>query len=175
MTGPQQSTGKQIEAAVRLYMQEHGSMVAGKRIDLILKDDASVPEVTKRTAQDLIVNDKAAIIAGFGITPSAMVVAPLITEAKVPAIVMAAGTSIITERSPYFVRTSFTGAQSNVTIADWAARNGIRKVVTIVPDFTPGIENETAFRDRFIKAGGGVVESIHFPVSPASSSSAPVT
>ena len=108
MTGQQASTGKQIKAAVELYMKEHGDTVAGKKIQVILRDSGSVPDNTKRLAQELIVNDKVNVIAGFEITPAALVVAPLATEAKVVELVMAAGTSIITERSPYIVRTSFT-------------------------------------------------------------------
>uniref|UniRef100_UPI0035C95FA6 ABC transporter substrate-binding protein n=1 Tax=uncultured Bradyrhizobium sp. TaxID=199684 RepID=UPI0035C95FA6 len=108
MTGGQASTGKQIDNAVKLYIQQHGDTVAGKKIEIILKDDAAVPDNTKRLAQELIVNDKVAIIAGFGVTPAALAAAPLATQAKVPEVVMAAGTSIITERSPYIVRTSFT-------------------------------------------------------------------
>src|SRR4249919_3704097 len=132
MTGGQASTGKQIDNAVKLYMQQNGDTVAGKKIEVILKDDAAVPDNTKRLAQELIVNDKVHMLAGFGITPCALAVAPLATQAKIPEVVMAAGTSIITERSPYIVRTSFTLPQSSVIIADWAAKNGIKKVVSIV-------------------------------------------
>src|SRR5712671_7786389 len=107
MTGQQASTGKQIDAAVKLYQAQHGTTVAGKKVDVILKDDAAVPDNTKRIAQELIVNDKVNFLAGFGVTPAALAAAPLATQAKVPLIVMAAGTSIITERSPYIVRTSF--------------------------------------------------------------------
>ena len=106
MTGGQASTGKQIDNAVKLYMQQNGDTVAGKKIEVILKDDAAVPDNTKRLAQELIVNDKVSFIAGFGVTPAALAAAPLATQAKIPEIVMAAGTSIITERSPYIVRTS---------------------------------------------------------------------
>jgi branched-chain amino acid transport system substrate-binding protein len=105
MTGGQASTGKQIDNAVKLYMQQHGDTVAGKKIEVILKDDATLPDNTKRLAQELIVNDKVNLIAGFGVTPAALAAAPLATQAKIPEIVMAAGTSIITERSPYIVRT----------------------------------------------------------------------
>src|SRR4051812_41264931 len=108
MTGGQASTGKQIDNAVKLYMQQKGDTVAGKKIEVILRDSGSVPDNTKRIAQELIVNDKVNVIAGFEVTPAALAIAPLATEAKVPAIVMAAGTSIITERSPYIARTSFT-------------------------------------------------------------------
>ena len=121
MTGGQASTGKQIDNAVKLYMQQKGDTVAGKKIEVILKDDGAVPDNTKRIAQELIVNDKVNVIAGFGVTPAALAAAPLATQAKIPEIVMAAGTSIITERSPYIVRTSFTLAQSSTIIADGCA------------------------------------------------------
>src|SRR5262249_14338109 len=114
MTGQQQSTGVQIAAAIRLFMAQNGDTVAGKKIQVIFKDDAAVPDNSKRLAQELIVNDKVNFLAGFGVTPAALAVAPLSTEAKIPQIVMAAGTSIITERSPYIVRTSFTLPQSTV-------------------------------------------------------------
>jgi branched-chain amino acid transport system substrate-binding protein len=165
MTGGQASTGKQIDAAVRLYMQQHGDTVAGRKIEIILKDDATVPDNTKRLAQELIVNDKVNFIAGFGITPSALAAAPLATEAKVPEIVMAAGTSIITERSPYIARTSFTLAQSSVIIADWAAKNGIKKVVTLVSDYAPGADAQNSFKERFTAAGGQVVEELKVPLA----------
>ena len=165
MTGGQASTGKQIDAAVRLYMQQHGDIVAGRKIEVILKDDGTVPDNTKRLAQELIVNDHVDVIAGFGITPSALAAAPLATEAKVPEIVMAAGTSIITERSPYIARTSFTLAQSSVIIADWAAKNGIKKVATLVSDYAPGADAQNSFKERFTAAGGQVVEEIKVPLA----------
>jgi branched-chain amino acid transport system substrate-binding protein len=165
MTGQQASTGKQISAAAKLYMQQNGDTVAGKKIELIIKDDAGVPDNTKRIAQELIVNDKVSFIAGFGITPSALAAAPLATQAKVPEIVMAAGTSIITERSPYIARTSFTLAQSSVVIADWAAKNGIKKVVTLVSDYAPGADAQNSFKEAFTKAGGQVVAELKIPLA----------
>ena len=110
MTGPFASTGRQIEAAAKLYMQQNGSTVAGKKIELIVKDDAGIADTTKRIAQELIVNDKVAFLAGFGLTPLALATAPLATEAKVPMVVMAAATSVITEKSPYIVRTGLHAA-----------------------------------------------------------------
>jgi branched-chain amino acid transport system substrate-binding protein len=165
MTGPQQSTGKQISAAAKLYMQQHGDTVAGKKIELIIKDDGAVPDNSKRLAQELIVNEKVQVLAGFGVTPAALSVAPLATEAKVPEVVTAAGTSIITERSPYIIRTSFTLAQSTVPMADWAYKNGIKKVVSMVSDYAPGIDAETSFKEQFVKNGGQVIETIRFPLA----------
>jgi branched-chain amino acid transport system substrate-binding protein len=165
MTGPQQSTGKQISAAVRLFMQQNGDTVAGKKVEVIVKDDGAVPDNSKRVAQELIVNDKVNVLAGFGVTPAALAVAPLATEAKIPEVVTAAGTSIITEKSPYIVRTSFTLAQSTVPMADWAAQNGIKKVVSLVSDYAPGIDAEGSFKDEFTKKGGEIVESIRVPLA----------
>jgi branched-chain amino acid transport system substrate-binding protein len=164
MTGQQASTGKQIDAAVKLYQAQHGTTVAGKKVEVILKDDTSVPDVTKRLAQELVVNDKVAILAGFGITPSAMATAPIATQAKVPEVVMAAGTSSITEASPYIVRTSFTLAQSAVPMAEWAIKNGIKKVVTMVSDYGPGIDAEKSFSDKFKADGGTIVENLRVPL-----------
>jgi branched-chain amino acid transport system substrate-binding protein len=165
MTGPQQSTGKQISAAARLFMQQNGDTIAGKKIELIIKDDGAVPDNTKRLAQELIVNDKVTFLAGFGVTPAALAVAPLATEAKIPEVVTAAGTSIITEKSPYIVRTSFTLAQSTVPMADWAAENGIKRVVSMVSDYAPGIDAENSFKEEFTKNGGQIIETIRFPLA----------
>jgi branched-chain amino acid transport system substrate-binding protein len=165
MTGQQQSTGRQEAAAAKLYMVQHGATVAGKKIELIVKDDGAVPDNTKRIAQDLIVNDKVTFLAGFGVTPAALAVAPLASEGKTPEIVTAAGTSIITEKSPYIARTSFTLAQSTVPMADWAAQNGIKKVVSMVSDYAPGADAEKSFKDEFTKKGGQVLDSIRFPLA----------
>ena len=164
MTGPFASTGRQIEAAAKLYMQQNGDTVAGKKIQLVLKDDTGVADVTKRLAQELIVNDKVTVLAGFGLTPLALATAPLATQAKVPEVVMAAATATITEASPYIVRTSFTLPQAVVPMAEWASQNGIKKVVTLVTDYGPGVDAEKAFSGSFTKAGGQV-ENLRVPLA----------
>jgi len=165
MTGGQASTGKQLDNAVKLYMQQHGDTVADKKIEVILKDDGANPENTKRIAQELIANDKVDILAGFGITPTALAVAPLATQAKIPEIVMLAGTSIITERSPYIVRTSFTLAQSSTIIGDWAAKNGIKKIATMTSDYAPGNDALQFFKEHFSAGGGEIVEEVKVPLA----------
>src|SRR5437660_380074 len=166
MTGPFASTGRQTQAGVRLYMHRNGDTVAGRKIELIVKDDTGLaPETTKRIAQDLVVQEKIAILAGFGLTPLALATAPVATEAKVPMVVMCAGTSIIPQRSPFIVRTGFTLPQNTAPIADWAAKNKIKKVVTIVTDYAPGLESEKVFLKRFGDAGGTISESIRSPLA----------
>ncbi|MFT4268887.1 MAG: ABC transporter substrate-binding protein [Xenophilus sp.] len=164
MTGQQASTGRQIEAAARLYIAQNGDTVAGRKIQLIVKDDVATPDVTKRLAQELIVNEKVSVIAGFGVTPAALAAAPLATQAKVPEIVMAAATSSITEASPYVVRSSFTLPQAAVSMADWGPKNGIKSVVTLVSDYGPGNDAEKFFTERFAANGGQVIEKLRVPL-----------
>ena len=164
MSGQQATTGRQIEAAARLYMAQNGDTVAGKKIQLIVKDDTSLPDATRRLAQELVVNDKVNVLAGFGITPSALATAPIATQSKTPMVVMAAATSSITEASPYIVRTSFTLPQASVALADWAPKNGIKKVITLVSDYGPGLDAEKFFKERLIFNGGQVTESLRVPM-----------
>ena len=165
LTGPFTSSGKQLTAGARLYMLQKGDTGAGKKIELVVKDDTGNADMTKRLAQELVVNDKVSFLAGFGLTPGALATAPIATQAKIPQIVMMAATSVITERSPYIVRTSFSVPQTTVPLADWAATNGIKTVVTLVSDYAPGIDVETAFKQRFEAAGGKVIESLRVPLS----------
>jgi len=163
MTGALASNGKQIVAAAKLYMQQHGDTVAGKKIELIVRDDGTLPDMSKRIAQELLTNEKVDIIGG-GITAGMMAIAPLVTETKTPTVVMLSGSSAVTGNSPYIVRTSFTLEQSSVVLADWAGKNGIDKVVTVVSDFAPGYEAETAFKQRIESRGGHVIEALRVPL-----------
>jgi branched-chain amino acid transport system substrate-binding protein len=164
MTGGQASTGKQIDNAIKLYMKQHGDTVAGKKVEVILKDDGALPDKTKTAAQELIVNEKVNVIAGFGVTPAALAAAPLATQGKIPEVVMAAGTSIITEKSPYIVRTSFTLPQSSTIIGDWAVKNGIKKVATLTSDYAPGNDALNSFKEHFTAGGGEIVEEVKVPL-----------
>src|SRR5678816_1474321 len=164
MTGPFASTGKQIEGAVKLWQAQNGTTVAGRKVEVILKDDAGVADTTRRIAQEMVVNDKVDVLAGFGLTPLALATAPIATQSKTPMVVTAAATSIITAQSPYIVRTSFTLPQVTVPIADWAAKNGIKKVVTFVADYGPGLDAEKFFKSQFQLNGGQIVGEIRSPL-----------
>jgi len=163
LTGTLASAGKQVVAGARLYMRQHGDAVAGKRIELIVKDDTSAFEVGKRLIQEFIVNDKVDIIGG-GLTGDLLASAPLITEASKPTVIMLASTSALIEKSPYFVRTSCTLSQSSGIIAEWAIQNGIKKVVSLVTDFSPGHEAEAIFKARYLAGGGQIAEFIRVPL-----------
>ena len=164
MTGQSASTGKQIEAAARLFIAQNGSTVAGRKIELIIKDDGGVPDATKRMAQELVVNDKVGVLSGFGLTPLALATAPIATQSKTPMVVMAAATSSITEASPFIVRTSFTLPQCAVAMGDWAPKNGLKRVVTLVSDYGPGIDAERYFKERMQLNSAQVIESLRVPL-----------
>ena len=164
MTGQSASTGKQIEAAARLYMAQNGNTVAGRKIELIIKDDGGVPDATKRMAQELVVNDKVGVLSGFGLTPLALATAPIATQSKTPMVVMSAATSSITEASPFIVRTSFTLPQCAVAMGDWAPKNGLKRVVTLVSDYGPGIDAERYFKERMQLNSAQVIESLRVPL-----------
>jgi branched-chain amino acid transport system substrate-binding protein len=93
MTGPQNAMGKAIVNGALLYLKQHGDVVAGRKIEVIVKDDAGYPDIAKRLTQELIVNDKVTVLGAGMATPSALAIAPLVTEAKIPTVVMLAGAS----------------------------------------------------------------------------------
>ena len=165
MTGQQASTGRQLEAGVKAYMAQHGNKVAGKTVEVIIKDDTGVADISKRLAQELVVNDKVSVLGGFGLTPIAMAVGPVATQAKVPAVIMTAATSVVVTQSPYFVRVGRTMPQMTFPIADWAAKNGIKSAVTLVSDYAPGIDAEKFFKERFEGAGGKVLDALRAPLA----------
>jgi branched-chain amino acid transport system substrate-binding protein len=167
MTGPQAAAGRQMVAGAKLYMALNGNKAAGKTIELIVKDDTGVADITRRLAQELIVNDKVAAITGFGLTPLALAVGPVITQAKVPAVIMVAGTAAIVGTSPYFVRISFTLPQQTMPIAEWSAANGIKTVVSLVADYGPGLDAQNAFKAKFEEKGGKVLEQLRAPLNSA--------
>ncbi len=164
MTGPNAAGGREISAAAKLYMAQHGDSVAGKKIELLFRDDASIPDNAKRLAQELVVNDKVSFLVA-GITPSAMAMAPIATEGKIPTVVSISGTSVVTERSPYYVRTSFTLGQQSGIIADWAIKNGSHKAVSVLSDWAPGAEAGKVFEASFTKGGGQVLETLKVPLA----------
>jgi len=164
-SGPQGDYGKQMEAGMKAWMKLHGEAIAGHKVQILVRDTGGPnPEVAKRLAQELVTRDKVDFLAGFGFTPEAMASAAVATEAKTPMIVMNAASSVVTTKSPYIARFSMTLPQVSAPMATWAAKNGIKKVYTLVADYAPGIDSEKAFRETFTAAGGTVVDSVRVPL-----------
>jgi branched-chain amino acid transport system substrate-binding protein len=163
MTGPLAAAGQQVVAGARLYIKQHGSSVAGKRIELIVRDDASSGETGKRLIQELVIGDNVDIVGG-GLTADLMPSASLLTQAQKPTVIMMSSTTAVVEKSPFFVRTSCTLAQSSAILGDWAMKRSLGRAVTLVTEFAPGLEAEETFANNYKAAGGEVAESIRVPL-----------
>jgi branched-chain amino acid transport system substrate-binding protein len=151
---------------MKTYLKQNGETFGGRKIEIVVKDTTgAAPDVAKRLAQEVITRDQVDVLAGFGLTPNALAVAPVSAEAKKPMVIMNAATSVITTRSPYIVRLSHTLPQDTQPIAQWAAKNGIKRVFTLVSDFGPGVDAETTFVKAFKAAGGEIVDSVRTPLA----------
>jgi branched-chain amino acid transport system substrate-binding protein len=158
-------TATQMDNAIKLYMKQNGDTVAGRKIELIRKDTGGIaPDIAKRLAQEVIVRDHADILGGWILTPNALAGGDVSAQAKKFMVVMNAATSIITTKSPYMARTSSTTPQMNYTLGIWAAKQGIKKIYTMVSNYGPGIDAETWFQKGFKDGGGEIVGSVRFPV-----------
>jgi branched-chain amino acid transport system substrate-binding protein len=171
-SGPMASNGDQIQKAIDLYMKLNESKLPkGVKLEFIKRDDTGInPETAKRLAQELIVRDKVDLITGVVWTPNAAAIAPLTKEAKVPFIIMNAGTAMLTTLSPYIARTSFTLWQSSYPMGEWAAKK-YKTAYIAVSDFGPGHDAQDAFTKSFKAGGGTIVGSVRMP--PPTSDFAP--
>jgi branched-chain amino acid transport system substrate-binding protein len=155
----------QSDDGIKLYLKQHGGKLGGMNVQLIRKDVGGInPPVAKRLAQELITRDNVDILTGFQLTPNALAAADVSAEAKKLMVVMNAATAIITTKSPYLVRVSFTIPQLNQTLATWAAQHGLKKAYILVTDYGPGIDAEAAFQKGFTEAGGEIVGSVRMAV-----------
>jgi branched-chain amino acid transport system substrate-binding protein len=158
--------GAQADNGIKLYMQRNGDTVAGKRIEIIRRDTGGIaPDVAKRLAQELVVREKVDVLAGFSLTPNALAAADISAQAKKFMVVMNAAASVVTTKSPYMARVSFTLPQLNEPLGTWAYKNGIRKVYSMVADFAAGHDAEAAFHGAFKAAGGEIVGAVRYPVA----------
>jgi branched-chain amino acid transport system substrate-binding protein len=166
-SGPLAAAGEQIDRGLSLYMKLHeADLPPGVKIELIRRDDTGPnPEVAKRLTQELITRDKVQLLVGMVWSPNALAMAPLVTEAKVPFIITNASTSSITTKSPYIARVSLTSWQGPYPLGSWAAKNGLKKVYTLVSDYSTGIDGETAFDKAFTDAGGTIAGAVRMPVT----------
>lgn len=157
--------GQQIGNGIETYVREHGDHVAGKKIDILKRDQGGPnPERAKQLAQELIARDKVDFIAGIDFSPTAFAIAPLITQSKTPTMVMNAATMSITDSSPYFVRVASTLEALETKLGEWAAGNGIKDCYVVVADYVAGHAAGDAFKKAFTKAGGKIIGEIGVPL-----------
>ncbi len=167
-SGPQASFGEMIDRAFRLYIKLNSDKLPpGVKIEIINRDDGGAnPDKAKQLAQELIVRDKIDFLSGITFTPNGMAIAPIATQAKMPTVLVNAGTSVVVTRSPYYVRTSFTIFQHCVPLGTWAAKS-LKKTFILVSDYAPGHDCEEAYSSSYKPAGGEIVGVIRAPVATA--------
>jgi branched-chain amino acid transport system substrate-binding protein len=169
MSGPFAEFGYQFSTAIKVFLKRHGDSFGGKKIEVIFKDVGGPnPEVSRRLAQELVLNDKVDFLGGFGFTPNAMTAAAVSAQAHVPMIIMNASAAGLPEKSPYIVRTSLNATESPIAIGRWAAENNVATMASIAMDYGPGLDAEKAFVESYEKAGGKLLGApIRVPLSTA--------
>jgi branched-chain amino acid transport system substrate-binding protein len=165
-SGPFALQGKNFQAGVQAYMDMNGKSVAGHDVEVIYRDlPAANPAQSRALAQELVVKDKVQYLAGVYFTPDAMAIVPLLEQANTPLVIFNAATSAIMTKSPLAVRTSFTTAQTTTPLGQIVVDNGVKKVISVVSDYGPGVDAEGAFKKAFEAAGGEIVDSIRMPMN----------
>ena len=164
-SGPYADYGRQFDAGMALYLQEHGGQLGGRPVEIIRRDvPGAMPDLARRAAQELVVRDKVDILSGLDFSPNAYAVGAIATQAKVPVVIMNASSSGITAQSPYVARVSFTVQQVSAPMALWALRQGARGAYTVVADYAPGVDSESAFKKAFTAGGGKIVGELRVPL-----------
>ncbi|MDB5410011.1 MAG: transporter substrate-binding protein [Rhodospirillales bacterium] len=164
-SGPFGTWGAQTMAGIRIYQEQHGKSVNGNDIEVVLRDDGGVnPGRAKQLAEELVLREKVKFLAGFVFSPNVLATADLVTKAKIPTIITNAAAGVITRKSPYFVRVSFSLAQEAAPLGTWAAKNGYTPVDSVVADYVAGDESGEAFAKAFKAGGGEIFNLIKVPV-----------
>jgi len=161
-SGANADLGHQIDKAFDLYVKLHAKDIAPHKVELIKRDEGPPTGAQAKTvATELITNDKVQILTGFVFSPSAIAMAPVLGQAKMPMIVANAGTAWITNMSPYIARLSFSMWHPAYPMGAYAFdKIGCKSAAIAYTDFPPGKDSTDAFKSGFEKAGGKVTLSI---------------
>ncbi len=161
-SGANADLGHQMDQAFELYVKLHAQDIAPYKIELIKRDEGPpTGAVAKTVTTELITNEKVQILTGYSFSPSAIALAPVVTQAKVPMLIANAGTAWITNLSPYIVRLSFSMWHPAYPMGAYAYNKiGCKTVAMAYTDFPPGKDSTEAFKTGFEKAGGKIVDSI---------------
>ena len=167
LTGPFSPAGTQALTGMRTWLAVHGDTVDGRRLVPVVKDDGGAPAVARRLSQELVLNDQVKVLAGYGLTPMGAAAAPIATQARLPILFTGVGARNVPDMSPYAVRVFETLPQVTFALAEWARKQGIERVVTLVADYTPGQDSESGFIAGFTRNGGKILLSLRTPIDSA--------
>jgi branched-chain amino acid transport system substrate-binding protein len=157
--------GQETDAAIKVWMQQHGDTVAGRRIVLLRRDTQGQANLVRQEAAELVTRDKVEMIAGIALTPEAFAAATVSTPAHLPVLIVNAATKAILDHAPYLARFGFTTGQEVAPFGTWAFQHGYKKVYAIYTDYGPGLEAGRVFKRTFTAAGGEIVGEVKPPMA----------
>jgi branched-chain amino acid transport system substrate-binding protein len=155
--------GQETDTAIKVWMQQHGDTVAGRKIVLLRRDDQSQASIVRQEVAELASRDHAEMVAGLELTPEAFAAATVSTPAHLPVLIVNAATKAILDHAPYMARFGFTTGQEVAPYGTWAAKHGYKKVYAIYTDYGPGLEAGRVFKRTFTAAGGEIVGEVKPP------------
>jgi branched-chain amino acid transport system substrate-binding protein len=160
---------KLIEAPVRLYLQEHGSKIAGRPVELATVDDQSKPDVMIEKARDLIENQKVDAIIGVVNSAGALAVRDYLARQRVVTLITVASAQEMTQsrKSDPVFRVSFASGQMEAAGAVLAKMIGIKSMIGIGADYVAPHQLLGALLDNFKKLGGSTPLVLWSPLGTA--------
>jgi branched-chain amino acid transport system substrate-binding protein len=168
MTGFLSQTGQDMEHGFQLYLNDHGGMLGGAKVDFIVEDTQGKPDVAVTKAKKLVLQDHVNMFVGGVLASTGYALAPVSTEEKTLYISSVAAADDLTQRQlskyPYFIRTTWTSSLPNHPLGQWACEQGYKKVVTIAADYAFGYESVGGFQKAFEDCGGKVIQKIWPPL-----------
>jgi branched-chain amino acid transport system substrate-binding protein len=172
ITGPFSIWGREYKEGIDMFMDKVGGKAGNNTMSIIYRDVGGVnPPRSRQLAQELVLRDKVAVLGGHELTPNVLAVTDVINQAKIPFVIFNTGTAAVSDKSPFFVRPTFTNWTTFYTVARYAGMSGMKKCATIVADYAPGQDAAVAAAEGLEREGGEVVADIKVPLDATDFSS----
>jgi len=167
LTGPAAQAAKDMVNGITLYLDEIGSQMAGRKVELIVEDSQGRPDVALTKLRKIVEHDRVHIVAGvlFGHIGYAM--APKVEEYKLPALFTVTAADDLTQRLKYrwVIRTGWASSQPSHPFGEYAAKTlRYKKVAVIASDYAFGWEVVGGFQRTFEESGGQVIQKLWAPL-----------
>ena len=161
MTGPLEVYGKQTVQGFELgldYATDGKLEVGGKKIEFIVEDTETKPDIAVKQATKLLEEDEVDFLVGSSSSGDTLAVLPLAEEyEKIMVVEPAVADSITGENwSRYIFRTGRNSSHDSVAAAASIAKDGV-KIATLAQDSAYGREGVQAFKEGAKKLGAEVI------------------
>src|SRR5438477_1856 len=167
LTGIAAQAAKDMVNGLTLYLDEIGSQMAGRKVELIVEDSQARPDVALSKMRKLVEHDRVHLVAGVLFGHLGYALAPKIEEYRVPGLITTAASDDLTQRLKYrwVIRTGWASSQPSHPFGEYAARTlGYKKVAVIASDYAFGWEVVGGFQKTFEESGGQIVQKLWVPL-----------